>query len=353
MKILNFLKSFTEPKGLGYIENPVDTRDISLVSVQEPVSSPLSYSTDVSMLPILDQKRLGACVGHAFANYINYFETLEGRKPEISARYIYALSKVFDKYDGEGTYPRVAAGVLKGFGAATTNFVPNNTRLSHKDYIKISGKNDAEAHKVQAYAFVPNNIEMLKQAIYQNKLVAISIKLPQGRHYVLAYGYDNDSIYYVNSWGKWWGNSGKGKLSIKEGLFDVMDMITLVDITEKQKEEAKKPTQWKYFAAHEVYKLETKLVNLLDVARGIAGIPFVITSGYRSPAYNKKIGGSANSAHMDSTAVDLRCRNSSERFKIVNAAIKAGFTRIGVADNFIHLDISKRDVHPDNVMWTY
>jgi hypothetical protein len=303
------------------------------------------------MLPILEQKKLGACVGHAFANYINYFEVIEKRKPEISARYIYAMSKAIDKYPGEGTYPRVAASILYAFGAATTSYVDNNTRLSHLEYIKIPTKTDAEIHRVSAYAFVPNNLEMLKQAIFQSKLVAISINLPQGRHYILSYGYDQDYIYYINSWGKFWGDSGKGKISIKNSLFDIMDMITLVDITEKQKEEAKKPTQWKYFAAHEVYKLETKLVNLLDVAREIAGIPFVITSGFRTPAYNKQVGGQEDSAHLRGLAADIRCRTSKERFAIVNAAIKAGFTRIGIGNGFVHMDCDSS--LPQNVMWTY
>lgn len=351
LDFFKFLLGDTETHGTGYVENPIDTRDISFASVSEIVSVPKTYFTDVSKLPILDQKKLGACVGHAFANYINWFELKEGRKPEVSPRYIYAMSKAIDGYEGEGTFPRVSAKILLSLGAASTNYVPNDTRLSHEEYIKVSGKNDAELRRVKAFALVPNTIEMVRQAIFQNGVVTMAIKLPEGYHYVLAYGYDNESIYYVNSWGKFWGNRGLGKISISKDLFTVQDIITLVDITPEQLQEAKKPTKWKYFAEHEVYKLDKKLVDMLDKARDIAGIPFVITSGFRTPEHNKRVGGEPNSAHLRGLAVDLRCRNSLERHTIVNALLKVGFNRIGLGSSFIHCDIDS--TLPQNVMWTY
>lgn len=352
MNISDFLKLFLdEEHGTGYIESPLDTRDISFATVAKNTNIPEKYFTDVSKLPILDQRRLGACVGHAFANYINYFELQEGRKPEVSARYIYAMCKLLDGLQGEGTFPRVGANVLKNFGASSTSFVPNDTRLSHSEYIKINGKNDASLRKIKAYAFVPNNIEMVKQAIFENKVIGIAIKTNRAYHYVLAYGYDEEYIYYVNSWGKFWGNRGLGKISIEKELFDARDIITLVDITPEQLEEAKQPTKWKYFAEHEVYKLDKKLVDMLDKAREIAGIPFVITSGFRTPEHNARVGGEPNSAHLRGLAADLRCRNSEERFAIVNALLKVGFNRIGIGSSFIHCDIDP--TLPQNVMWTY
>ena len=207
-----------QDKGLGYIESPLDTRDISFADIEEPVATPSSYFTDISKIPILDQGKLGSCVGHAFANYINYFEILEGREPEVSPRYIYGMCKKIDNLDSQGTYPRVGAAILKNFGAATTNFVPNNVKLSHEEYIDLPEKDDAEARKVLSYAFVPNTIEMIKQALVKHKFVALGMKLPQGNHYVLAYGYNNDYIYYINSWGRFWGSRGRGKISIKNDL---------------------------------------------------------------------------------------------------------------------------------------
>lgn len=111
-----------------------------------------------------------------------------------------------------------------------------------------------------------------------------------------------------------------------------------------------KPT-YKYFTTKEVVGLKHGLVLLLDKAREIAGVPFVINSGYRTSQYNKEVGGVENSAHTLGLAVDLRCRNSTERFKIVKALMEAGFTRIGIGDTFVHCDLDKSK--PQEVIWLY
>lgn len=79
----------------------------------------------------------------------------------------------------------------------------------------------------------------------------------------------------------------------------------------------------------------------LDRAREISGIPFVLNSAYRSPAAEVAKGRSGSGAHTLGQAFDIRCKTSSDRWKIVHAAIAAGFPRIGIAATFIHLDDSK------------
>ncbi len=89
----------------------------------------------------------------------------------------------------------------------------------------------------------------------------------------------------------------------------------------------------------------------LNKARHIAGIPFVLNCAYRSPAHDKAKGRSGTGAHTLGRAVDIRCYSSDTRYKIITAAIEAGFTRIGVADTFIHVDDSP--THAQCVIWTY
>lgn len=98
---------------------------------------------------------------------------------------------------------------------------------------------------------------------------------------------------------------------------------------------------WKYFKPNEVVGLKTHFVGMLDLARGYAGIPFPITSGFRTPEHNKKVGGSPTSSHLDGTGVDILSRNSLEVRKIVEGAMKAGITGITVykASNHVHLDL--------------
>lgn len=76
----------------------------------------------------------------------------------------------------------------------------------------------------------------------------------------------------------------------------------------------------------------------LDNLRVAAGIPLVISSAYRSPEHEQSKGRSGTSSHCKGIAVDIRCNTSSNRLKIVKAALDVGFVRIGIHPNFIHID---------------
>lgn len=95
----------------------------------------------------------------------------------------------------------------------------------------------------------------------------------------------------------------------------------------------------KYFKQSEIKGLNDQLVLMLDQARGFAQIPFIITSGLRTAQENQRVGGVDDSAHLKGLAVDLQCYNGQDRFKIVTALLKAGFSRIEITKNHIHTDI--------------
>lgn len=97
-------------------------------------------------------------------------------------------------------------------------------------------------------------------------------------------------------------------------------------------------------------------LTLLDECRHLAGIRFIVTSGYRTKEYNEKLKAmgyyvSNNSPHLRGLAADIACTKAEDRWKIVNAASIVGITRIGIADDFIHLDwdwsLTQRKI------WTY
>jgi len=96
-----------------------------------------------------------------------------------------------------------------------------------------------------------------------------------------------------------------------------------------------------WFRDEEVAGLDRGFVSMLDYARQLAGVPFVITSGYRSPEHNAEIGGVPDSAHTKGLAVDIRVHNSSCRFLILRALLKVGFRRIELAPHHIHVDIDQ------------
>lgn len=96
--------------------------------------------------------------------------------------------------------------------------------------------------------------------------------------------------------------------------------------------------------------MKKDFLTKLDKARAIADVPFKITSGYRSKETNKRVKGVSTSSHLKGLAADISCKDSSTRQKIVNALIQAGFTRIGIADTFIHCDTDK---DKNDAIWLY
>lgn len=97
-------------------------------------------------------------------------------------------------------------------------------------------------------------------------------------------------------------------------------------------------------------KMDLDFLHRLDKAREIANTPFKITSGYRSPEHNQKVGGRVGSSHLKGLAVDILCTNSGTRSDIIFGLINAGFSRIGIAENFIHADLDK---DKPNAIWLY
>jgi len=105
----------------------------------------------------------------------------------------------------------------------------------------------------------------------------------------------------------------------------------------------------KYFKEIE-NNMSKEFLFVLDEAREIAGIPFVINSAYRSPEHPLSIK-NPSSSHIKGLAVDIKATDSNTRFKIVKALMTVGFTRIGIADTFIHVDLDLDKTQ--NVIWTY
>ena len=95
------------------------------------------------------------------------------------------------------------------------------------------------------------------------------------------------------------------------------------------------------------HKMDQDLLNMLDNLRELCDFPLSINSSYRSPEYNKSIGGASRSKHMEGIAVDLACTDSKKRAIITMNALDLGFT-VGVAKTFIHVDN-----RTNQIMFTY
>ena len=89
----------------------------------------------------------------------------------------------------------------------------------------------------------------------------------------------------------------------------------------------------------------------LQLTRTEAQFPFKINSGCRCKKHNKKEGGTFTSDHLTGEGADIAVSGSWQRLKLVEAAIRSGFIRIGVAKTFIHLGDNTRQ-NPAG-LWTY
>ena len=97
--------------------------------------------------------------------------------------------------------------------------------------------------------------------------------------------------------------------------------------------------------------MDDSFLRMLDSAREVAGTPFKINSGFRTPKHNEKVGGSENSSHLRGFAADIHVASHSNRYAILEALLNVGFNRIGIADTFIHVDADP--IKTKNVIWTY
>ena len=100
-------------------------------------------------------------------------------------------------------------------------------------------------------------------------------------------------------------------------------------------------------------EMQHEFMLLLQQLRTEFGRPLQITSGYRDkshPIEAKKT--HSNGEHTQGNCCDIDCVNSNTRFILISLALKIGFTRIGIAKNFIHLGIGGKNL-PNNVIWDY
>lgn len=90
----------------------------------------------------------------------------------------------------------------------------------------------------------------------------------------------------------------------------------------------------------------------LIALRELLSFPFPISSAYRCPDHNKKVGGVDNSRHLYGQAVDIEVRGE-QAYRIQARAETFGFGGVGVSQKgvkrFIHLDTRKSGF----AFWSY
>jgi uncharacterized protein YcbK (DUF882 family) len=94
--------------------------------------------------------------------------------------------------------------------------------------------------------------------------------------------------------------------------------------------------------------IDKKIVSLLQDVRDEYGFPLKVTSAVRCFSWNVEIGGSPTSSHLEGLACDIFCEDVHLRYRLL-PILFSRFKRIGVYQNFFHVDIDHKKANP--VCW--
>lgn len=107
--------------------------------------------------------------------------------------------------------------------------------------------------------------------------------------------------------------------------------------------------RWANFSPEEIayrgdaaIRINEAALDKLQALRDRLGAPLVVNSAYRSPEYNRQVGGAKHSMHLQGAAFDISMANHDpESFEAATRVI--GFTGFGFypRQNFIHIDIGR------------
>lgn len=85
--------------------------------------------------------------------------------------------------------------------------------------------------------------------------------------------------------------------------------------------------------------IDTDLAALLQKIRDKFALPITVNSAYRTPSYNKKVGGVANSRHVAGCAADIAVKGvSPEKIAQFAESVMPNYGGIGLYSTFVHLD---------------
>lgn len=88
------------------------------------------------------------------------------------------------------------------------------------------------------------------------------------------------------------------------------------------------------------HPIDPALIEVLERVRAWAGAPVTITSGYRSPAHNKRVGGAKNSLHMRGCAADIQVQGKTptQVYTFLVQSADAPRLGLGLYRSWVHVD---------------
>ena len=95
------------------------------------------------------------------------------------------------------------------------------------------------------------------------------------------------------------------------------------------------------FLPHTDSRVDPRVIDYAQATAAALGLTLDITSAYRSPEYNAKVGGARNSMHVQGLALDIVQTGwtNAQRQNFIQQAYNAGFRGFGIYNTFTHIDI--------------
>ena len=235
--------------GFGYREDPPDPRDLNikdLLASLPKVGEATEINWEEYLPPAFNQVNTSSCVGQSWSGAIKSAWNRDGHhdlEPPSQAS-IYALGRTVGDDDGiledTGTYIRDAAKAMRHYGICPSSKWP----------FKVSKINAIPSWKAlraaydqrwitgyyRIYSLGSKRLEELKQALRQGYFPVFGtsvaqnfmdyqgngevIQLPSGGwlggHAMFLYGFYQDDFFNgQNSWGPYWGDAGRYRISME------------------------------------------------------------------------------------------------------------------------------------------
>lgn len=240
----------TEPHAfthLGAVDKRPDDRDLLLGTIgagRPTYTFPATYRNEAAWAADVEyQGQQPACGAHAGSKLVTVKRDQHVR---TSPRFTWADLKTFDGWAlTDGTDIRSIMKSLQKTGASDFMYVGNDVTLSLQEYAKPTisqeAKTDAAKRKIGAYGFASDlSFDGLKQYIFDHGAIIILMRVTsrfwtdaKGKtswkekdilplapasaewpvvsgHFVVAHSYDEENIYFLNSFGPDWGRKGHG-----------------------------------------------------------------------------------------------------------------------------------------------
>lgn len=221
----------TQPGALGAKPRIVKATDYHPDSFAKAIPTPTTFSTAYPITYMQNQEP--SCGEDMGTQYLNVLFGCIG-SPMFGWKTLRQIDRLSPT---DGSTSSGVALQAQTVGTTDLSLMPDNSTLSNADYASYTGITpemlaQAKTRTIANYAFIDNpTFQQIKDNIFQHKAVGLRVNCGDGwwingwaenevcplklgtyvdDHFILAIGFDENYIYFSNSWSTAWGRNGEG-----------------------------------------------------------------------------------------------------------------------------------------------